>query len=271
MRMRGTTCSISSRNGASFRSSVPNCSRWTRTAGRAAVRLDGRQARGEAGRGYRAAAVAVHAERRGVLVSVGARPPRGHVHAHAQRAARGEFSAAEGVAAAGGDHRLRSLRLHDLRFDAGKRDQRRALRRRAVHRGVELYAQPRGRPAERARAIAAPRRLSPAGPLLGLAHLRRVRRGHARIRVRAAERAPHARKALLRTRAQPPADHRQQLLELAGAPVPAHGQAAPAVGPARRRRGAGRRPYRRRRAPDGLPAAGERAHPRLQRRGAIRR
>ena len=123
----------------------------------------------------------------------------------------------------------------------------------------------------RARAAAAPRRLPPAGPLLRLAHLRDLRRGHAGVRVRAAERAPHAREALLRARAQPPPAHRQQLLQLAGAPVPAHGQAPAPVRPARRGRGAGRRPLRQRRAPDGLPAAGERAHARLRRRRAVRR
>ena len=58
--------------------------------------------------------------------------------------------------------------------------------------------------------------------------------------------------------------------QLAGAPVPAHGEAPAAVGPARRRRGAGRRPHERGRAPRLVPAAGERPHPHLRRRRALR-
>jgi hypothetical protein len=46
--------------------------------------------------------------------------------------------------------------------------------------------------------------------------------------------------ALPRARAQPPARHRQQFLQLARAPLPAHGQAPAAFRPARRRRGARR-------------------------------
>ena len=86
------------------------------------------------------------------------------------------------------------------------------------------------------------RRLPPARPAVRLADLRDLRRGHARVRLRAAERAPHAGEALPRARAQPPAAHRQQVLQLAGAAVPAHGQAPAAVRSARRGRSAGRRP-----------------------------
>ena len=89
------------------------------------------------------------------------------------------------------------------------------------------------------------------GRAVGIADVRDLRRGHARVRLRAAKRAPDAREALPRARAQPPAPHRQQLLQLARAPVPAHGQAPPPVRPARRRRGAGRQPLRQRRAADG--------------------
>ena len=109
------------------------------------------------------------------------------------------------------------------------------------------------------------------GRAVGVAHVRDLRRGHARVHLRAAERAPDAREALPRARAQPPAAHRQQLHQLARASLPAHGQAPPPLRPARRGRGAGRQPFGQRRAPDGLPAAGERAHARLQRRREVRR
>ena len=77
--------------------------------------------------------------------------------------------------------------------------------------------------------------LSPARPALGLADLCRFRRGHARVHLRAADRAPDAREALPRARAQPPAADRQRFLQLARATVPAHGQAQAPVRPARRR------------------------------------
>ncbi len=84
------------------------------------------------------------------------------------------------------------------------------------------------------------------GKRLGLADLRDLRRGPARIHLRAAERAPGAGEAVPRARAQPPAVHRQQFHQLAGAPVPAHGQAPAPVRSARRRRGHGGRPHQRR-------------------------
>ena len=65
--------------------------------------------------------------------------------------------------------------------------------------------------------------------------------------------------------------HRQQLHELARATLPAHGQAPPPFRSARRGRSAGGQPLRQRRTPDELPAAGERAHARLQRRREFRR
>jgi hypothetical protein len=120
--------------------------------------------------------------------------------------------------------------------------------------------------ADRARSIPAARGLPPAGPPVRVAHLRDLGRGHAGIHLRAAKRAPDAGKALPRTRAQPPALHRQQLHQLARAAVPAHGQAPPPVRPARRGRSAGRQPLRQGRPSDGFPAAGQRAHAHLQRR-----
>src|SRR6266540_1123916 len=49
---------------------------------------------------------------------------------------------------------------------------------------------------------------------LGVADVRHVGRGHARVHLRAAKRASHAGEALPRARAQPSALHRQQLHEL---------------------------------------------------------
>ena len=125
-------------------------------------------------------------------------------------------------------------------------------------------------PAEREK-LHAPGHLPPARAAVGVADLRHLRRGHARVHLRAAKRAPDAREALPRARAQSPAVHRQQLHQLARAPVPADGQAPPPVRSARRRRSARRQPFRQRRAADELPAAGERAHARLQRRRQVRR
>ena len=78
--------------------------------------------------------------------------------------------------------------------------------------------------------------------------------------------------ALPRARAQSPAADRQRFLQLAGAPVPAHGQ-APAGCPIRRDVGevlADDHTMQDERL-DGVPAAGERAHARLRRRRAVRR
>ena len=112
-----------------------------------------------------------------------------------------------------------------------------------LDRGHRLRAEPRRRPARRTQPAAATGRLSPARPAVGLADLRDLRRGHARVHLRAAVRAPDAREAVPRARAQPPAADRQRFLELAGAAVPAHGQAPAPVRSARRRRGHRRRPH----------------------------
>ena len=125
-------------------------------------------------------------------------------------------------------------------------------------------------PAERDR-LQRPGRLSPVRQGLGLADLCDLRRGSAGVHLRAAERAPGAGEAVPRARAQSPAVHRQQLHQLAGAAVPAHGQAPAPVGSARRRRSPRRRPHQPGRAADGLSAAGERAHAHLHGRRALRR
>ncbi len=149
--------------------------------------------------------------------------------------------------------------------------QPRALRRPAERRSHRLRAEPGRRPARRAQPAAAHGRLPPARPAVGLADLRGLRRGHARVHLRAAVRAPDAREALPRARAQPPAADRQRFLQLAGAAVPAHGQAPAPVRSARRRRGVRRRPHHAGRAAGGVPAAGQRAHARLRRRRGVRR
>ena len=81
-----------------------------------------------------------------------ARPARGSLHAAAQHPARRELRAAAGAAPARADHRLRPVRHDDLRSAARAGDQPRALRRRAVDRGHRVRAQPRRRPAGRTRA-----------------------------------------------------------------------------------------------------------------------
>ena len=134
-----------------------------------------------------------------------ARPARGGLHAPAQHPARRELRAAARAAPARADHRLRPLRHHDLRSAARAGDQRRALPGRAIDRGHRLRAEPRRRPRDRARPAAAPGGLSPARAPVRVAHLRHLRRGHAGVHLRAAKRAPDAREALPRARAQPPA------------------------------------------------------------------
>src|SRR6185437_14897909 len=84
-------------------------------------------------------------------------------------------------------------------------------------------------------------------------------------------RAPDARETLPRTRTQPFAADRQRFFQLAGAVVPAHGQAQAAVGSARRDRSVRRRPHLAGRTAGRVPAAGQRAHPRVRRRGIVRR
>ena len=114
-------------------------------------------------------------------------------------------------------------------------------------------------------------RLPPARPAVGIADLRDLRRGHARVHLRAAVRAPDAGEAVPRARAQPPAADRQRFLQLARAAVPAHGEAQASFRSARRRRGARRRPHDDRTTAGRVPAAGERAHARLRRRRGVRR
>ena len=86
----------------------------------------------------------------------------------------------------------------------------RALPGRAIDRDYRLFAQPRRRPSRRTREAAAPGRLPPAWPPFGVADVCHLRRGHARIHLRAAERAPDSGEALSRTRAQPSAADRQR-------------------------------------------------------------
>ncbi len=191
----------------------------------------------------RAAAPAVHAERRRLLVPGRAGPARGSVRAPARHP--------EGCRPSSRRCALRQLAAIP-EFDLFVTTTFDSLLENAINlerfggasstEVLSLLAQSRRRPADRARSPAAAGRVSPVRPALRLAHLRDLRRGSAGVHLRAAERAPRAREAVPRARAQPPAVHRQQLHQLAGAPVPAHGQAPAAVGPARRRRGAGRRP-----------------------------
>ena len=167
-----------------------------------------------------------HAQRRAVLLPRPARTARGSLHAPALDHARGAVRAAAGAAAAGADHRLRPVRDDDVRpaarerrstssATAGSRRPRSSLTRRTVCADLPVEAQP----------AAAHGGLSPARPAFRFADLRRLRRGHARVHLRAAVRAPDAGKTLPRARTQPPAADRQRFLQLAGAPVSAHGQA----------------------------------------------
>ena len=108
------------------------------------------------------------------------------------------------------------------------------------------------------------------GQAVRVAHLRHLRRGHAGVRLRAAERAPDPGEALPRAGAQPPARDRQRLLKLAGPALPAHDQAQAPLGPARRGRDPRRQPQHARRAARVVPAAGERADAAVLRRRGVR-
>ncbi|TLY98292.1 MAG: hypothetical protein E6K39_20720, partial [Gammaproteobacteria bacterium] len=79
------------------------------------------------------------------------------------------------------------------------------------------------------------------------------------------------REALPPARAQPPALHREQLHELAGAAVSAHGEASAPLRPARCRRGAGGRSQQPGRSAGLIPSAGQRAYAHLRGRRAFRR
>ncbi len=207
-----------------------------------ALRLARRKARGALERADRRTAAALHAERRRLLVLGRARPPRGSLRQAARDPQGREFRAAAGASPPGGDHRLRSVRLDDIRPPAGERGQPGAVRRHAGCRGDRLRAESRRRLAVGAGPPATAGRLSPVRAAVGLADLRHIGRGFAGVHLRAAERTPRAGKAVPRARAQPPAVHRQQFHELARAAVPAHGEAPAAFGSARRRRGARGRP-----------------------------
>ncbi len=100
-------------------------------------------------------AATADAQRRDVLLPRPARPPRGSVHAPALDHARSGVRAAAGVAAAGADHRFRSVRHHHVRSAARKRDQSRTLWRPAGGRGHRVCAQSRRRPAGRTQPAAA--------------------------------------------------------------------------------------------------------------------
>ena len=200
-----------------------------------------------------------------------ARPARGGLRAPARHPQGRELRAAAGAAPAGAitDFDLFVTTTFDPLLEQAIN-----LERFGGAPSTEVLAYAPNRVADlpvRARPAAAPGRLPPVRPALGLADLRDLRRGPAGVHLRAAERAPGAGEAVPRARAQPPAVHRQQLHQLAGAAVPAHGQAPAPVRPARRRRGPGRRPHQPGRAAGGVPAAGQRAHAHLQRRRALRR
>ena len=243
----GTTSSTSSRSAASSRSSVRTCCACETDRGSApALRMAGRETRrAPVASTPRGLPQPLHAERRRLLLPRPARPARGSVHAPALDHARGRVRAA---AAPCGSWRRSPTSTSSSPPPSIRCSSRRSTSSAsaAPHRPKSIaYAPNRvaDLPAEREPA-AATGGLSPARPAVGVADLRDLRRGHARVHLRAAVRAPDAREAVPRARAQPPAAHRQQLLQLARAPVPAHGQAQAPVRSARRRRGACRRPLR---------------------------
>ena len=106
--------------------------------------------------------------------------------------------------ATGGDHRLQSLRVHDVRLAAGEGDQRSSVRRHTrdgVHR---LLAQEGGRPAVRQGEAGQAHRLLPDGQALGHRQLRHLRRGPARVHLRPPVPGPASRSALRRAEEEPP-------------------------------------------------------------------
>src|SRR5882757_357605 len=95
-------------------------------------------------------------------------------------------------ATSGREHRFRSVRLHHFRSAAGDGHQSRAIRRLCVHGCGQLCAQSRGGSAGGTRPAAAAAGLPPVRSRLRLADLRDLRRGPARIHLRAPERTPGA-------------------------------------------------------------------------------
>ena len=248
MTMPGRIFSASSRSGGSFPSWDPNCCASKPTRGRGCCSTGWpRNSPARLNVNVAELAAALHPERRRVLVPRRPRPARGGLRAPARHHQRRQLRAARRRCAGSPRSRtsicsspppsIRCSRWPSTWSDSTARPRPRCWPTRPTASSIL--------PCERDRAAAAGR-LPSVRQALGLADLRDLGRGSARVHLRAAERASGSREAVPRARAQSSAVHRQQLHQLAGAAVPAHGEASAAVRPPRRGRSARRRSQQRR-------------------------